>query len=427
MTKSRATIMTILGIVTAATVAISWYRLAPSSDRLAQPTLSYEELTGSLFSPVGGDPLRAPSLRDLPLPTTPDATAVWGATGRDARGHIWVGVSATRAGMSAHLLEFDPALKNWLDRGAVVEQLKRAGLFRSGEGQIKIHSKIVSGGDGWLYFASADEEGETEEGALPRWGGHLWRIDPQRAVWEHLFATPEGLIAVSGVGRYIYALGYWGHVLYQYDTMSGKHKRVVVGSIGAHVSRNFLADVRGHAYVPRVRLQADAPVAELVEFDSDLRELAVTPLEFYFDRGPPGANHGITGFAYLRDGRVLFTTHRGHLYAIAPSSEGPARVNALGWLHPDGEAYAPSLFVWGGPSWIAGLTFRNARYEWVTYELRTRVSRASPLDVRELRKPLLYGSVTRDNQGRAYLGGWAAKDARSSDQRPVVLQIEAVP
>ncbi len=424
MTTSRATIMTCLVLV-AATVALWLYREDPSGNRSALPPLAYEELTGSVFYGGEGDPLRAPGVRDLPLPATPDATAVWGATGRDARGHIWVGVSATRDGMSAHLLEFDPAAERWQDRGAVVEQLKRAGLFHSGEGQIKIHSKIVQGGDGLLYFASSDEEGETEEGALPRWGGHLWRIDPQRAKWEHLFAAPEGLVAVSGVGRYVYVLGYWGHVLYQYDTQSGKHRRVVVGSIGAHESRNFLADVRGHAYVPRVRLQAGVPIADLVEFDSDLRELAATPLEFYLDRRPALGNHGITGVVYVSDGRLLFTTHRGYLYAIEPRSDGPARVNALGWLHPDGEAYAPSLFVWGGPSRLAGLTHRNDRYEWVVYEMGTRVSTALPLDVRQLRKLLLYGSVTRDNAGRAYLGGWAAKDERSSNMRPVVLQIEA--
>lgn len=30
------------------------------------------------------------------------------------------------------------------------DQLKAAGLLRAGEGQVKIHSKIVPGTDGWL-------------------------------------------------------------------------------------------------------------------------------------------------------------------------------------------------------------------------------------------------------------------------------------
>jgi hypothetical protein len=271
------------------------------------------------------------------------------------------------------LLQFDPETGAWHDRGNVVDQLKAAGLYRQGEGQNKIHSKIVPGADGWLYFASTDEEGETDE-TLPRWGGHLWRTKPDTQRWQHLMAVPEGLVAVSGVGRYIYALGYWGHVLYQYDTVTGKSKRVVVGSTAAHVSRNFLADVRGHAYVPRVVAQPGGTVsAALVEFDSELREFAATPLENYLGTWSPNAHHGIVGLVYLADGRLLFTTHRGQLYMIQPRVDLPALVTAIGWFHPDGEAHAPSLFAWVQMAWRCRVTERTGR-EWVVLELSTRIS-----------------------------------------------------
>jgi hypothetical protein len=87
----------------------------------------------------------------------------------------------------------------------VVDQLGAAGLRREGEGQIKIHSKIIPADDGWLYFASTDEDGENASANLPpRWGGHLRRIDPRTNQWRHLIATGGGLIAAAGVGRYIY-------------------------------------------------------------------------------------------------------------------------------------------------------------------------------------------------------------------------------
>src|SRR5438309_1963636 len=287
-----------------------------------QPSLqprSYEERTGSVFLPLPKSPLQAPSVRELRLPPFADATSIWGATGRDLQGRIWIGVSARSAGMSAHLLQYDPETDAWHDRGAVIEQLQAAGLYHQGEGQIKIHSKIIVADDGWLYFASTDEDGERENGtALPHWGGHLWRINPDNAGWQHLLAVPEGLVAVSGVGRYVYVLGYWGHVLYQYDTTTGMTKRTVVGSVGGHVSRNFLADVNGHVYVPRVTVQRGGKAAAaLVEYNSDLQELAATPLEFYL--GPHESandNHGIVGLAYLADGHMVCTTHRGYLYFI---------------------------------------------------------------------------------------------------------------
>ena len=68
--------------------------------------------------------------------------------------------------------------------------------------------------DGFLYFASMDEEGENANGSrLPTWGGHLWRMNQATYKWEHLLAAREALIAVAGGGKYIFSLGYFGHVL----------------------------------------------------------------------------------------------------------------------------------------------------------------------------------------------------------------------
>jgi hypothetical protein len=423
MLRSRWTfaVVSILGVAcVVAVLLLAQVRLRSEASHTVLP--SYEDLTGSVFGVSPQDPFGAPRVREIALPPLPDGVGIWGATGRDWDGHIWVGVSANNPGGSATLLQFDPDTGAWHDRGTVVDQLKSAGLYRQGEGQVKIHSKIVPGDDGWLYFASTDEEGEMEA-ILPRWGGHLWRIKPDTQHWQHVLAVPEGLVAVSGVGRYIYALGYWDHVLYQYDTVTGKHKRVVVGSTAGHVSRNFLADVRGHAYVPRLAAQSDGTIAAtLVEYDSELRELAATPLENYLGTLSPQANHGIVGLVYLADDRLLFTTHRGQLYIIQPRVDTPALVTAIGWFHPDGEAYAPSLFALGNDALIAGVTERNGRYEWVVMELNTRISGAFPLDTKGLRGVLLYGSVSRDHAGLAYVGGWASSGPGGT--RPIMLQID---
>ena len=390
-------------------------------DRQDTRRYSYAELAGSIFLPPPKDPGRAPITRELTPPSFPNATSIWGATGRDTRGHIWIGVSAHSSGMSAHLMEYDPNAGAWYDRGAVVEQLKSAGLFRPGAGQVKIHSKIVPGDDGKLYFASMDEEGESDT-TPPRWGSHLWRIDPELHRWEHVMSVPEGLVAVNGFGRNIFALGYWGHVLYRYDTNTGDTGKTVVGSVPGHVSRNFLVDSRGHAYVPRVTSRADASLsAQLVEYDSSLHELAATPLAFYLRKGSPAANHGIVGLAFMRDGSLVFTTHSGQLYRVEPPPDGPATVTALGWFHPAGEAYAPALFALGS-SLISGVSQRSGRYEWVVFELNTRLSAAYPLDTKNLEQLLLYGSISRDDKGRFYVGGWARADAGS--YRPAMLQID---
>jgi hypothetical protein len=391
------------------------------------PARAYEAQTGSRYLPLPKNPFQAPIVRELDVPSFADATSVWGATGRDDDGGIWLGVSAAHGGMSAHLMLYDAATDSWQDRGTVLDQLAAAGLRREGEGQVKIHSKIIPANDGWLYFTSMDEDGEDASANLPpRWGGHLWRIDPRTNQWQHLLAAREGLIAAAGVGRYVYALGYWGHVLYQYDTSTGAAKSVLVGSVGGHVSRNFVADVRGHAYVPRLATQPNGKVlTKLVEYDVNLQEVAATPLDYYLGSESPAANHGIVGLAYLADGRIVFTTHRGHLYAIDPTLGGSASVKAVGWFHPAGEAYAPSLFTFNGKSVLAGVTQRAGRYEWVVFDLTTGISFAFPLDTKGLRNVLLYGSVSRDNTGRFYVAGWAS--GPTGGQRPLVLQITTAP
>jgi hypothetical protein len=166
----------VLGAMGAAAFFLAARLEAPAPSAVA-PTFSYAELTGSIFLPVPRDRLGPPRVRELEVPAFDDARSIWGAAGRDFRGHIWVGVSAGSDGKSAHLMEYAPSEERWRDHGDVLGRLKAAGLYRSGMGQVKIHSKIVPGSDGWLYFASTDEEGESEV-SVPRWGGHLWRIHP---------------------------------------------------------------------------------------------------------------------------------------------------------------------------------------------------------------------------------------------------------
>src|SRR5262249_43819620 len=151
-----------------------------------------------------------------------------------------------------------------------------------------------------------------------------------------------GLIAVSGVGRYLYALGYFGHRLYQYEFATGSVRFVDVGSVGGHISRNLLSDHRGHAYVPRLRPSQGVAVT-LVEYDESLREAGETAIGHYLHTTPLDS-HGIVGFQYLADRSIVFVTNMGFLYRVRPGAggDGAAEVRGLGWFHPDGAAYVPS-------------------------------------------------------------------------------------
>lgn len=377
------------------------------------------------------DRIPPPVVKRIAIPDFAGAHAIWGGTGTDARGHIWFGACADGVeDPSAHLFEYVPDSGKVIDRGDVVAALKRCGAYRQGEGQMKIHSKIVQLDDGHLYFASMDEQDEELRAEkLPTWGGHLWRLRLPENKWEHLLATPEALMSVAGAGSKVYALGYYGHVLYQYDCASGRVRSVKVGAIRAHISRNFFADGRGHVYVPRVTSRGNpgAPAATLVEFDDSLKEIAESPLEHYIS-GEPMHSHGIIGFQPLGDGSIAFVTHGGYLYLVQPSAAGPARLKPLGWFHPHGGCYTPSLFTDAGNRRLMGIASRDGRFDWVVYSFEHRSSFAASFTVRGpeplwQRRTLLYGSVATDKAGRFYVGGRTPRPDGEGFE-PILLQVQ---
>jgi hypothetical protein len=375
-------------------------------------------------NPPAGATAAAPSVRVIPVPEFAGAYAIWGATGNDADGHVWIGVTSNdaRGSGSAHLFELNPAGDALVDRGNVVSELDRLRLRRPGETQMKIHSKIVQGADGRLYFTSMDESGEHDDGSkLPTWGGHLWRLDPGYA-WHHLAAVPQALIAAGAGGRYVYALGYFDHVLFQFDTRSGRLAKATVGSAGGHVSRNFFADQRGHVFVPRVTRAGDRSEAALVELNASLETLGSTPLEEYFEREPDDS-HGIVAIQPDGSGGWYFTTGKGRLYHEEPQAAGPSRVGDLGWFHPDGSRYVASLFRDANSGALYGVaspsSWGSKTFEWVTRQADGSVS-VAPLPYGAAATfpngAVLYGSMTHDSAGRFYVVG-------SMNYKPVVLQI----
>jgi hypothetical protein len=406
-------------------VAAVGLTLWAASGETASPTLSPEARMGTLYTAPPADFALAPRIKEVPVDIPADA--IWGSTGRDFSGHIWFGVSTREDGGSAHLLEYNPDTGEVKDRGDVVGELKQGGVYRAGEGQIKLHTKIVQAADGYLYFASFDEEGEDPARAIaPKWGGHFWRYRPGSRHWEHIKAVPQALVAVAGNGNWIYALGYWDHVLFQYDVQRRTWREMKVGSVPEHVSRNFVVDARGHAYVPRVReWKPGEPkaspnqqiYAELVEFDTDLREVASTPL---LDYGVERSSHGLIGLAYLNGGSIVVSTHLGHLYRIVPpAGAGAAKVEGVGFVHPGGFSYAASLFPIDGTRYLAAVAQVRSGFDWIIYDLETRKSHAQKFNFS--RASLLYGSSTRDDKGRFYVVG---QQRVGGAGKPLVLQID---
>jgi hypothetical protein len=371
-------------------------------------------------SPIATTSARGPTARRLYLPSIPGASAIWGASGNDAAGNIWVGITMDLDRLSARVYQYDTTSQLWNARGSVMEEVVKLDPATSVRSQVKIHTKFIVGADGMLYFGSSDEQGESDKTlALPTFGGMLWRIDPKTRKWERLFSTKEGLVAAGGGGRFIYALGYWGYTLYRYDTVSRTMQSKRIASEGAHVTRNFIADQRGHVFVPRIR----AGAAELVEIDDSFTEIAATPLAQYVGREGLADNHGLVGVSTTRSGRAYFINHIGRLHEIVPRSGRGSDVIDLGFIHPNGPKYCPGLFELESGKRLGSFTSVQGGFEWITYDLERKKSTAQMVDLFGMKNVLLYGSMTTDSRGRFYLVGWE-QSPTGGGQQPLVVQVE---
>ena len=421
-------------------VIMLWSFAAPEEpDARASANQLLESPHTAFFTDIPPEPYAIPKVTELDLPVRSGYRAIWGGTGRDDRGHIWLGLCAEpQAGASACLIEYDPEKSKSFLRGDVLSALARHRSLVPAEAQAKIHTKIIQASDGNLYFASLDETGGDFDGGTrsPKWGSHLWRVKLPGYKWEHLFSAEEGLIAVAGGGWTIYALGFFGHKLYRYNIKTEEVKSVEVGSVGGHISRNIVSDFRNHVYVPRIKRGMLSPECKvsIVECDTNLQEIGETPIKNYlYEDQDPAESHGLTAFQPMVDGSIIVVTAPGYMYRIYPGNAKAAQVEEIGWLHPEGERYVASLFTYGGKRYVMGLakgsknTHEGEPYQWVIRDLSVGVAITLPFEIHSDSAPalggcLLYGSVTRDNSGDFYVVGsyW-------DKGRPIALRVHCPP
>jgi hypothetical protein len=387
---------------------------------------SVEQRLGTHFNEVNSSHFRLPNVIQLQFPTRLDGSVLWGATGRDDFGHVYFGVSSySKNSNTAFLYQYSPQSNSLIKQSDVISQLKKAGLYTDGISQNKLHSKFYQADDGYLYFTSFDEQGEnSKKGILPIHGGHIWRKKPDAFNWEHIRATKEALIAVNTDGLFVYALGYWGHVLYQYDTQTQVTNQIRVGAINGHISRNFLVSQNGNVFVPKVEISANNTlIVNLNEYDSALNLVASTPLEHYVYENKH-SKHGIVSYINMKNGDIYFVTAVGALYKISPTSNDIHQVSFEIFLSDTNEigGYFPSLFSINGENFLVafGRLPNSQHYSWFVYETSTKTTAIYDLKTFD-NKNLLYGSVTRDDLGNFYVVG-VDQSIRSKHQ-PMILQL----
>jgi hypothetical protein len=396
---------------------------------------SYEARLGTAFDAPDSPPIIGVVATEVELPAE-GGDSIWGALGITAGTEVWVAISGSgsRGAQLVSLTADDNVVHS---RGSVVDQPSPGQSTAANLSQKKIHSRIRQADDGFVYFTSMDETGESwPDNRLPLYGGRLWRLKHGQAAWEQVTTAPEALIALETTGRYVYALGYWGHVLYQFDTYSGRTEQLKIGSDCGHVSRNLLVDLREHAYVPKViskpgstECRADDMTVSLAEVSPTMEVVAEHALPDYLGKSAAHQSQGITAYAYRQDESIVFSTMNGDLYHLIANGNQPALIIPLGNILPEAKSQVTNLVSLDGRSLLGTAVMLRGKelkgLHWLVHDMRTISTTTIPInlpaDLQAFKAMLLYGSGIRDEQGHVYVGGRIQhQDGRI---RPLLLRL----
>jgi hypothetical protein len=281
-------------------------------------------------APAAPPPITERNVLFLDYPGFPAAHSSWGSIGYSAR-HNKVFVSTTDHRERVALYEYDVATGTLRMLGFLAELAN----LRDREWQGKIHSYIVEGPDGRMYFGT--DGGNARQGRLmdhPHGygGGFFFAWDPATGTLANL---GKGLryeslknIAVDSVSGRIYGITFPQAHLLIYDPRADE-LRDLGRLMSFHVPRCLLTDWWGNAYYVDWRQR-------LVKYERESDQLLFARESLPVFPGTPGwfLNTGLTAYAADEENGVIYlTTYSSKVLAFRPTREGIGPVEDLGGVY----------------------------------------------------------------------------------------------
>jgi hypothetical protein len=277
-----------------------------------------------------GERITERNLRFLEYPGFPEAHSSWGSIGYSAR-HDKVFIGVTDHRQRNALYEYDVAAKALRLVGFVAEM---AGL-RNFQWQGKIHTHLVEGPDGSMYFGT--DGGNSRQDLLmdhPHGygGGFFFRWDPAAGRLTNLgmglrYQSLKN-IAVDNLSGRLYGVTYPQAHLVIYDPRSNE-LRDLGRMMAFHVPRSLFTDWWGNAYYVDWRQR-------LVKIEQDTGQLVFAREALPAFPGTPGnfLTTGLTAFASDEaNGVIYLTTYSSKVLAFRPQRRGIGPVSDLGGVY----------------------------------------------------------------------------------------------
>ena len=281
----------------------------------------------------------------IQYPDFPDAHSTWGSIGYNpVYNTVYIGVTNHKDNIA--LYEYDVS-KNEMHKQGFIKDLA---LLRPFQWQGKIHSKIIAGPDGSVYFST--DGGESREEYLMNHphgysGGFFMKWDPKSKRLSNLGAgLPYESIKDIDIDPHtgvLYGITYPQAHLLVYDTKKNDLKDM--GRLASsHVPRTLFTDQWGNCYYVDWRQR-------LVKYEKKTGQLVFAEQSLPAFEGTPGSKiiTGITGYAKdHKSGTIYLITYGAKVVSFKPQEEGIGNVKDLGGVYEIGlknkwGPYVPNL------------------------------------------------------------------------------------
>jgi hypothetical protein len=359
----------------------------------------------------------------------------WWALGNDDSGNIYVAISnhENYPRGNVAIFKYNPVLNQMRFLSDLKSVSMAAGNWLPTENQQKVHTRLISGLGGRLYFATHDNSwGKLTDHR----GTHIYAvendtiIDLSKTATKYLnsaMQTVNGSIGVHienygtigmevnrGRPNLLYGITYGDGYLYRLNLETGDIKMIAKTGKGYSdgIIRNFAVSKSGNAYVP---MRGSSPGdIRIYKYDNFAQTWVYTGKSYADDfltvNGFDKSGWGM--HVYTKDSdKIYCIAYDGKVYRFTFDTED---LEYLGILEANPNPRITNLILSDDEQHLYALVFRYEgidQNKFVEFNIRTnQVTTIKSNILTYGTRDLIYGGLAKDKLGHAYMVGWQYAD-----------------
>jgi hypothetical protein len=359
-------------------------------------------------------------------------SSCWWAVANDDNGDIYAAISnhVNYPGGDVAVFKYDPIQNKMTFVNDLKSVSTAAGNWLSTENQQKVHTRLIRGADGALYFATHDNSWGT---LTDHRGTHIYALkngvitDLSKAATNYLNRSMQkvngnigvhvenygtiGMEMTRGTPRLIYGITYGDGYLYRLNLETGDIKMIAQTGKGYEdgIIRNFGVATNGNAYVPMRGTSAGD--IRIYKYDNTAGTWAYTGKSYtdnFFLAGNEPDKSGWVMHVYTKAGDMIyFIAYDGKVYRFTFATES---LQYLGVLEPNPNPRVSDMILSDDEQHLYSLVFRYAginQNKFVDFaipsgQVTTNDSNIATYGLRDFN----FGGLAKDKLGHAYMVGW---------------------